>query len=306
MSRSLRRGLGAFGCCALLFALPACETRHVAAPAAARAVPAYHAFANPQRVTLRGYHDDAMEPFITRDGRYLLFNNKNDPRVDTRLHYAERIDDVTFDYRGEIRGANSPALDAVPSMDRHGVLYFVSMRSYEQTFSSLYQARFERGQVSEVRLVAGVSRRERGMINFDAEISADGNTLFIVDGRYTGGQVPATADIDMALRDGAGFRRMPAARDWLQQVNTSALEYAPAISSDLLELFFTRLDPAQRLPQPQILRASRARADAPFGAPERIPAIDGYVEAPTLSHDGRSLYYHKLEGRRFVIFRVTR
>jgi len=43
-----------------------------------------------------------MEPFITRDGRYLLFNNSNDPLVDTNLHYAERIDDLTFAYRGEI------------------------------------------------------------------------------------------------------------------------------------------------------------------------------------------------------------
>ncbi len=60
----------------------------------------YTAFANPQRVTIQGYNDHAMEPFITRDGRYLLFNNLNQPSVNTNLHYAERIDDVTFEYMG--------------------------------------------------------------------------------------------------------------------------------------------------------------------------------------------------------------
>ena len=31
-------------------------------------------FTHPQRVTIRGYNGDAMEPFLTRDGRYLFFN----------------------------------------------------------------------------------------------------------------------------------------------------------------------------------------------------------------------------------------
>ena len=43
----------------------------------------YTAFGNPQRVTIQGYNDHAMEPFITRDGRYLFFNNLNDPAVNT-------------------------------------------------------------------------------------------------------------------------------------------------------------------------------------------------------------------------------
>jgi hypothetical protein len=89
----------------------------------------YRGFRDPKPVTIRGYSGQAMEPFLTRDGRYLLFNNSNDPATDTDLQYAERVDDGTFDYRGKIRGANSAALDAVPSMDREGNLYFVSTRS---------------------------------------------------------------------------------------------------------------------------------------------------------------------------------
>ena len=36
-------------------------------------------FGSRQRVSIRGYSDHAMEPFLTRDGRFLLFNNSNDP-----------------------------------------------------------------------------------------------------------------------------------------------------------------------------------------------------------------------------------
>ena len=38
---------------------------------------------NPVRVTIRGYHGDAMEPFVSPDGKYLFFNSRNDPGTDT-------------------------------------------------------------------------------------------------------------------------------------------------------------------------------------------------------------------------------
>lgn len=87
----------------------------------------------------------------------------------------------------------------------------------------------------------------------------------------------------------------------LAEVNTPALEYAPAISADDLELFFTRLDGTS-----QILHTVRPSAGAPFRAPEPIAAIEGFVEAPTLSPDGLSLYYHRYLGTSFGIERVTR
>jgi len=232
---------------AAALALAACGAQQKADAVAA--LPEYRAFGEPQRVEIRGYQGDAMEPFITKDGRYLLFNNRNDPKIDTRLLFAERVDDLTFDYRGELEGANTRALEGVPSMDRHGNLFFVSTRSYAETLSTIYRGRFGQGRVSGIELVAGISLRQRGMVAFDAEVSADGNTLFVADGRFAGGHVPETADIDIAVRDGTGFRRLPAARDLLRNVNTAALEYAPAVSGDLLELFFTRLEGSGRSPR---------------------------------------------------------
>ena len=165
------------------------------------------AFGPPQPVALRGYDGDAMEPFLTRDGRYLLFNNRNDPDVDTNLHVARRVDDLNFDWQGELNSANSPVLDGVPSVDDRDNLYFVSLRAYAETLSTIYQARFDGVATSFPKLVDGVSRRLNGFVNFDAEISADGRLLFFVDGRFAGGPHPRSADIAIAVRDGPRFRR---------------------------------------------------------------------------------------------------
>jgi hypothetical protein len=254
-------------------------------------------------VTIRGYDGDAMEPFVTPDGRYLLFNNRNDPRIDTNLHFARRIDESMFQYGGELRGANTPALEGVPSADRAGNLFFISTRSYKETLSTLYRGRFVDGAMSDVRLVGGVSRRQPGSVMFDAEIAAEGNTLFVVDGEFTGGPHPKSADIVIAVRDGAEFRRVASSAELLKNVNTATLEYAPAVSSDLLELFFTR---ATGSGPPAILRTRRRSAAEPFERPQRVAAIAGFVEAPALSGDGRALYYHKLEGGRFLIYRISR
>ena len=89
-------------------------------------------------------------------------------------------------------------------------------------------------------------------------------------------------------------------------MNTAALEYAPSVSADLLELFFTRAGSLGGPAAPGIYRSQRRSRDEPFGVPQRIAAITGFVEAPSLSGDGRSLYYHRLEDNRFVIYRVSR
>jgi hypothetical protein len=264
--------------------------------------PGYRGFGAPQRVTIRGYADHAMEPFISRDGRHLFFNNSNDPKVDTNLHYAARVDDLTFDYRGEVKGANSAALDGVASMDRSGNFFFVSTRSYAQSLSTLYRGRFADGTVAGVELVRDVSLNRPGMLIFDAEVSPGGEVLFIVDGEFRGGPVPRSADIAVAVRDGSVFRRHPASAEFMRKVNTAALEYAPSVSADLLELFFTRASGRQLA----IYRSARRSRDEPFGVAERIASITGHVEAPSLSGDGRSLYYHRLDGDRFVIYRVGR
>ena len=260
-------------------------------------------FANPQRVAILGYSDHAMEPFITRDGRYLFFNNSNDPAVNTNLHWAERVDDLTFQYKGEIGGVNTSALEGVASMAPNNVFYFISTRSYNQTLSTIFRGTFANGIISGVELVPGVSALTPGMVNFDAEISPDGNTLYFVDSQFSSMGTPSTADIVIAGRSGTSFSRASNSAAIMQQINTPGmLEYAPAISASGLELFFTRLEGNNAV----IYSSTRTDTSSPFGAPKQIQAITGFAEGATLSPDEKSLYYHKRENNLFVIYRVTR
>lgn len=266
----------------------------------------YKGFERPERVTIANYDGDAMEPFLTHDGRFLLFNNRNDPGVDTNLHYAERRDDLHFTYRGEIQGVNTKALEAVPSVSCGGELYFVSTRSYQQNFSTLYRARFAAGAATGVEVVPGVSRQTPGWVNFDAEISADGETLYAVDSRFSAKGVPLNARLFIARKHGGGFERAAESGDVLRLVNTDELQYAPAVSADGLELFFTRVTEIRADAAPRIWRAARRSVREPFGAPQPVEAITGFAEAATLSPDGLSLYYHARMNGHFVIQRVTR
>jgi hypothetical protein len=284
---------------ALSLVLAACQSAGTVASPKERE---YTAFGNPERITIRGYSDHAMEPFITRDGRYLFFNNSNDPSVNTNLRYAERIDDLTFEYKGEVAGVNTQALEGTPTMDKNGAFYFVSTRSYKETLSTIYQGRFSGGAVTGVKIVDGVSDKTPGRVNFDVEVSADGRTFYLVDGVFSGRPTPDKADIAIAVRGGAGFRRLSESAELLKNINTEALEYAACVSPDELELFFTRAGKNG----PAIYRSTRKSVTQSFDLPVRVAAIKGFVEAPTLSPDGRSLYYHLKDGARFVIYRVTR
>jgi hypothetical protein len=266
----------------------------------------YTAFQKPEHVTIVNYTDDAMEPFLTHDGRFLLFNNRNDPAVNTNLHYAERIDDLHFAYRGEIRGVNTSALEAVPSVSCGGDLYFVSTRSYQQTFSTIDRARVAEGTAGGIEIVPGISRRTPGWVNFDAEVSADGQTLYAVDGRFGAAGGPFSAAIFIAHKRDGAFERAAGSNDLLRLVNTNDLAYAPAVSSDGLELFFTRVHEIRADAEPRIWRSIRRTVGEPFAAPQLVSAIAGFAEAPTLSPDGLSLYYHARVIGRFSIMRVTR
>jgi WD40-like Beta Propeller Repeat len=264
------------------------------------------AFANPQAVLIDGYMGDAMEPFITRDGQTLFFNNRNDPASDTNLHYAARLDDLHFRYMGEVRGANSKALDGVASMDGNSTFYFVSTRDYDTTLSTLFHGRFAEGVVVGAAHVKGIAAAARGHVNFDAEISADGETLYYVDGFFSGGDVPNSSEIRMARKAGDGFAPLPESARLMARINTGRRQYAPAISPDGGELFFTRLDTYFLSSKPETFQAVRKDAISPFNAPALIAAIQGFAEAPTLSADGCALYYHTLEASRFLIKRVSR
>ena len=110
-------------------------------------------FGGERCVTIRGYAGDAMEPFISRDGRYLLFNSSNAPDAQTDLQVARLENDSVARYVGPLPGANSAALDGVATTSAGGALYFVSTRSFASSGATIYTARLTSGGVDGVTLV---------------------------------------------------------------------------------------------------------------------------------------------------------
>ena len=86
-------------------------------------------FGQPVRVEIIGYNGNVMEPFISKDGNILLFNNLNSAPENTNLHWATKINDSAFQYKSEITGINTADLDAIASMDNSGKLFFISLRN---------------------------------------------------------------------------------------------------------------------------------------------------------------------------------
>jgi WD40-like Beta Propeller Repeat len=265
---------------------------------------AYTAFANPTPVAITGYSGDAMEPFISKDGQYLFFNNSNNPAVNTDLYYASRVDDHTFTFLGPVPGVNTLELDAVASLDTLGNFYFVSTRSYSTSLATIYSGQFSAAGVVDAVLVPGISLQQPNQVNFDAEISADGQTLWFDDGQYSMGILQA-ASIAIANRQGTTFLRQPNSAALLGAVNNPDLNYAPSISVDGLELFFTRAS-AGADAIPAIYRSARPDTDSPFATPELVSGASGFVEAPSLSGDGHLLYFHKMVSGTFVIYYLQR
>ncbi len=279
-------------------------------PAAPKAVMPKHddsdLYADAQAITIDGYDGQAMEPAVTADGQTLFFNNENDASAQTDLHFATRTGDLTFKYAGKIPAINSDKLDAIPSIDESGRFYFTSLRSYAEDLQSLYTGVFKNGAVVDLRVVRGdINPKAGGEINMDAGISFDGHQMYIARARFESGSVvPKESDLMVANIDGYGaFRIAPDSFAQLINVNSDALEYAPAISADGLELYFTR---AIEGGVPHIMLATRSSVSRPFDAPMALSKLDGFTEAPAIPKDGHEMFFHKKTDGKYSLFRAMR
>lgn len=250
-----------------------------------------------------------MEAFITRDGKFLFFNNNegDTPGSKKNIYYAKRLDDATFAFMGEIKGVNSDDVDGVPSMNRYGNLYFVSTAHFgrQNGYATVHSGRFNNGQVDHIRSHPELSLNRPGWLNMDIEISADGNTLYATQTYFGAGHPPKRSYFFTAHRTHDRFVIDARSDDIFKHINTVDLEYGAAISSDERELFFTRLRLVDGASFASY-RATRTSKAAAFSAPVRIAAITGIAEAPALAADEQSLYFHKKVGTDFVLYRLVR
>jgi hypothetical protein len=255
----------------------------------------------PEPVRIEGFSDEAMEPFISRDGRYLFWNSRNDPGANTTIHYAEN-DRGVFVYRGILLGTTSYDLDATPTMAGDGRFCFVSTREYRRALLTVFCGAFDGKRVVSPTAQASLPGQRLGRIIFDVEYAADGKSLIFAEGTFSGDAVPDDADLFMATVGTRGFERSQYSPAIFGNVNTDDLEYAPALSEDGLTLYFTRVTGFWMFRKPHLFRATRASLDEPFGKPQQMKELEGFVEGPSLAADG-TLYFHKKIDGRFSLWR---
>jgi polyhydroxybutyrate depolymerase len=266
-------------------------------------------FGNAQRIDIRGYSGNAMEPAISKDGQTLVFNDYNPPASDKNLFWARRVNDTTFEFMGALDELNSPQVEASPGFDAGGRLYFTSLRDYPRQWATLYRGSFASGRLTNVeRLDGDLYRRETTWAALDPDVTPDGRVLYFVEGRF-GKSGPQAMDLRIAIWRNGRYELDPAWPVVLKSINTDQhLEYAPAISSDNLELFFTRIlkTASGQATGIHIYRSMRTHVADPFSAPEVVGAATGFVEAPSLTSDGRVMYFHRRDADRFYVYRVVR
>lgn len=265
----------------------------------------YPTFGSEKPITITGLTFDAMEPFLSTDGNYMFFNSLNDG-VNTGLYYATRVNDTTFTYVGQVGGVNYPAphLDAVASMDSLNNFYWVTTRNYPNTMDNFCHGTFNSGNVTDTGRVHGnVYIYSPGWLIMDAGINYSGNLLYYCNAYFSNCTIPCWSTLGIASKlNDSTFAKLPSSDVNLNLVNdTNYINYAPAITKDELELYYTRIlrsNPTQS----EICVSVRTNPTANFSAPSVIYSSTLIPEAPTLSTDKTRMYYHRHDGPLFKLF----
>lgn len=253
-------------------------------------------FADDRVVKIHRYDGDAMEVFISRDGKHMFFNSMKTVTASKDLYYAERLDDYNFLFKGEITPLNTPAVEGVPTMDRDGNFYYISTAYYTPgNLVTMYQGTFKDGNVTGVKPLGDLSLHKGGWLNMDSEISDDGETMYSTQSYFErGNSFPSKSYFFTAKKTGQGFEPQKNSARIFKTINRDKIVYGASISKDELEIFYTRLLVDER--KFESLVATRPHKNAPFGEPKVISAITGFSEAPALNEREDMIYYHKKSG----------
>lgn len=256
-------------------------------------------------VTIVGYDKDAMEAFISRDGKYLFFNDFQDEKQKKDIHWATRISYHKYKYRGKVKNVNSREVDGVPSMDRNNNFYFVSMKKYSwfNGYATAYSGKFnpDTGEVTDITALKKLSLRKGGWINMDIEISEDGQTLYSTQSYFKkGDNFPSKSYFFYAKKSDGEFIPAEDSKQIFRRINRDGdfdgdgMVYAASISKDERTIFFTRAKRSKSgIAGFRSYIARREDKGAAFEEPVEIKAITGFAEAPTLSADEQEIFYHK-------------
>ncbi|MGB5665544.1 MAG: hypothetical protein WBM53_01760 [Maribacter sp.] len=275
----------------------------------------YPSFGPETDVSINGLSFDAMEPFISPDGNYLFFNNINDG-VDTKLFYATKVNDSTFTLVGELIGTNQTTashLDAVPDMDSNGNFYWTSTRDYPAELDNLFYGFFDAGNVTAIERVRGdFNMNTPGWLIMDHGISLDGQFLYFNNARFDEQNCIGPCETQLGIAQKVNtttFNTLPNSATILGNINDdNYIYYAPCISSDNLELYYTRYLKGPITPSTvlEICVAMRKNSQDSFSIPKVLfsETISDLIEAPTLTVDKNIIYYHKkIPGSHKIVMR---
>ena len=144
------------------------------------------------------------------------------------------------------RGTNQtvpPHLDAVADMDSLNNFYWTSTRNYPTELDNLFYGTFNSGNVTNIGRVHGdFNKNISGWLIMDHGISFDGQFLYYNNARFDGVcQGPCETEIGIAQKvNDSTFNKLPNSDSILQNINdTNYIYYAPCISRDNLELYYT-------------------------------------------------------------------
>jgi len=263
----------------------------------------YPAFGNEIPVEITGLTFDAMEPFISPDGNTLFFNSLNSGG-NTNLYFANRINDSTFSFQGLVNGcydSSANHLDGVASADIFNNFFWVSMKGYPLFFENLHRGTYLTGNVYDTTRVYGdFNIPIIGWLIMDAFISNGGDTLIYCNSYFDfiynscGQGMPCEAKLGMAQKiNDSTFNKMTTSDAVFSSINdTSYLVYAPHLSPNGLELYYTRLHKGTF--NTEICAAVRYNNSQPFSQPVMIHSNYGFVpEAAAITTDMQKLYYHQ-------------
>jgi hypothetical protein len=259
----------------------------------------YPTFGPEIKVTITGLTFDAMEPFLSLDGTTLFFNSLNSGG-NTNLYYATKLNDSTFTYVGLVGGTYDSApdhLDAVASLDSLEHFFWVSLRDYPVIFENLHRGNYSAGSVDSITRVYGdFNIYTPGWLIMDAAINWQGDQLYYCNAFFDGCAfgMPCEARLGIAEKlNDSTFNKITNTDAVFSNVNdTNYIVYAPQVTKDGLELYFTRI--LKTTVNSEICVSVRNSTADTFSLPVVIHANNGYVpEAPTFTTDKQKLYYHQ-------------
>ncbi len=199
---------------------------------------------------------------------------------------------------------SSDHLDAVASSDSINNFFWVSLRGYPTPMENLHKGIYSGGSVTSITRVYGdfniyTFNFPFGWLIMDDAINYQGNQLYYCNALFdfdntTCIGVPCQAILGIAQKvNDSTFNKQLNSDAIFSNVNdTTYLVYAPNITKDGLELYYTRL--LKNTYNTEICVSVRNTVTDSFSLPMVIYSNNGYFpEAPTLTTNKQKMYYHQ-------------